>query len=612
MQEEIITSAIDQKDTLALLPTGSGKSICYQVPALASEGLCLVISPLIALMKDQVQQLRKKGITAFAIHTGMSFKEVARTLELATDSNCKLLYVSPERLQTRLFKDYLPSLSISLIAVDEAHCVSQWGYDFRPSYLRIAETREDLPGVPVLALTASATPEVQQDIIQQLRLTNAVTIKGSFAREALSYSCFETGNKPGKMLEILQGVPGCSVVYCKSRKRTVEVARQLQSAGISATYYHAGLDQEDRNERQQLWMGNQVRVMVSTNAFGMGIDKPDVRTVIHYDAPDCLEHYYQEAGRAGRDRNKAYAILLYQKTELDQLEIQLEKKYPPLPLIQAVYQAIANYHQIPTGGGEGITYDFELETFCKNFQLDRTPTIAAIQLLQAEGYILMNEAMFHPPKAKFVCDRSWLEILEQQHPEWDELSKTLLRNYEGIFNVPVTISELHLAQQLRWDKEKVREGLLFLHHYGVIKYQPQKECPQLTLLTPRVKAEYVRIDQQKVQLRKKKESERISHFLKYINTNSCRSSYIGHYFGDNDMKACGICDNCIENKKRQHNTLDLQKEILAKVSQGAFHLPEMEKLFDNLVTKDQLWSVIEYLRAEQKISIDPNGLISKR
>ncbi|HEY8399331.1 MAG TPA: ATP-dependent DNA helicase RecQ, partial [Flavihumibacter sp.] len=340
LQEDIIRAALDKKDCLALLPTGSGKSVCFQVPTMAMEGVCLVISPLIALMKDQVNQLQKKGISALAIHTGMSFKEVARTMELAINNHIKFLYVSPERIQTNLFKEYLHSLPVCLIAVDEAHCVSQWGYDFRPHYLQIASLREYLPKVPILALTASATPFVQQDIISQLQLKDAVLLKGSFSRDNLSYSCFEVPNKLQKVLEIFTKVEGTGIVYCRSRKRTVDLCRQLQQHGLTATFYHAGLSQEERNERQADWTANKVRIMVSTNAFGMGIDKPDVRTVIHYDVPDCLENYYQEAGRAGRDRRKAYAVLLFQQHDLTELEAQLSRKFPSLETIRKVYQSM--------------------------------------------------------------------------------------------------------------------------------------------------------------------------------------------------------------------------------------------------------------------------------
>jgi ATP-dependent DNA helicase RecQ len=373
LQAEIIESILAKKDTLALLPTGGGKSICFQVPALLQPGLCLVISPLIALMRDQVDQLRKKNITAFAIYAGMDRKEVRTTLITAAESNCKFLYVSPERLETVLFQEYLPALSISLIAVDEAHCISQWGYDFRPSYLRIAALKEQLPGIPVLALTASATPEVQKDICEKLLFGESHRcFRQSFARPNLSYSVFGVDPVLPKLLQILQNVPGSSIVYCRSRKRTEEIASQLVAKGIKADWYHAGLSTNERQKKQEDWQENRLPVMVCTNAFGMGIDKPDVRTVIHCGIPDCLESYYQEAGRAGRDRQKAYAVLLFTKREYDELSGLSDLRFPTLSTIKKVYQALANYLQLPSGTGAGQYYDFELSEFTKQFSLSAT------------------------------------------------------------------------------------------------------------------------------------------------------------------------------------------------------------------------------------------------
>ncbi|HRE39678.1 MAG TPA: ATP-dependent DNA helicase RecQ, partial [Chitinophagaceae bacterium] len=342
LQEEIINSVLHGKDTLALMPTGGGKSLCYQVPALVKPGLCLVISPLIALMKDQVENLRKKGITAYAIFSGMSRKEVINIFNVATESNCKFLYVSPERLETALFKEYLPGLDINLIAVDEAHCISQWGYDFRPPYLRIAALRKELPGVPMLALTASATPDVQNDICKKLEFTDKQVFRQSFERPNLSYSCFKVDSKINKIIEVLQKVPGSSIVYCKSRKRTKEISELLRLQNISSDFYHAGLVQEERNKKQEAWIGNKTRVIVCTTAFGMGIDKPDVRTVIHADVPDCLENYYQEAGRAGRDGKTSYAVLLYDNRDLHELEEMADLRFPGLDDIRNVYQSVAN------------------------------------------------------------------------------------------------------------------------------------------------------------------------------------------------------------------------------------------------------------------------------
>ncbi|ULQ52552.1 RecQ family ATP-dependent DNA helicase [Flavihumibacter fluvii] len=608
LQEEIIRSVLDRNDTLALLPTGSGKSVCYQVPALANEGICLVISPLIALMKDQVQQLRKKGISALALHTGMSYKEITKTMELAVNGKIKLLYLSPERLQTRVFKDYLPEMPVSLVAIDEAHCVSQWGYDFRPSYLQIASLRQSLPQVPILALTASATPMVREDIIQQLTLRKAKVIKGSFAREALSYSCFKEDNKMQKLLNILEQVDGCSIVYCKSRKRTADICKYLQEKGLSATYYHAGLDQEERNERQQQWTSNQCRIMVSTNAFGMGIDKPDVRTVVHFDVPDCLENYYQEAGRAGRDQQKAFAVLLYHLQELDELDHQLEKKYPEIATIRNVYQSLANFLQIPSGTGEGNSYDFDLTLFCNNFNIDRAIAVNALQILQADGYCALNESVFVPSKVQFTADRQWLENFEQQYPRLEPLIKALLRNYEGIFSYPAIISELFLARLLRLDKELVINDLFLLNQHGVINYIPRKDQPQLVLLTERVRVEYLKIDQQSLEKRKQLALERLRKFRLYIENTSCRSVFIGNYFGDEDIKDCGVCDNCLQRKKQAISIDQINKAILLLLQQQPQRADTIRQHLPFSCDDSLLWRSLNYLIAEQKVQVKTDGV----
>ncbi|HWC52926.1 MAG TPA: ATP-dependent DNA helicase RecQ, partial [Chitinophagaceae bacterium] len=403
LQKEIIESILEGKDTLALMPTGGGKSLCYQIPALAKEGMCLVISPLIALMKDQVENIRKKGITAFAIYSGMSRKEIMNTLKVATNSNCKFLYVSPERLETALFKEYLPGMDINLIAVDEAHCISQWGYDFRPPYLRIAALREELPDIPVLALTASATPEVQEDICEKLKFKNQNIFRQSFERPNLSYSVFEVDSKINKIIEILKKVPGSAIVYCKSRKRTKEISELLHLQNISSDYYHAGLAQEDRNRKQEEWIQNKTRVIVCTNAFGMGIDKPDVRTVIHADVPDCLENYYQEAGRAGRDGKKSFAVLLYDEKDLHELEELTTQRFPPLSEIRNVYQAVSNYLQIPSDSGQGESYDFDIADFIKKFKLNSHTVLFSLKALEQEGWLAFNEQVFIPSAVQFTA-----------------------------------------------------------------------------------------------------------------------------------------------------------------------------------------------------------------
>ena len=440
LQEDIINAILSGKDTLALMPTGGGKSLCYQVPAMAMEGTCLVISPLIALMKDQVENLRKKNITAFAIYSGMSRKEVINTLKVVTESNCKFLYVSPERLETILFREYLPGMLIKLVAVDEAHCISQWGYDFRPSYLRIASLRDELPDVPLLALTASATPDVQNDICEKLQFEKSTIFRQSFERANLSYSVFRVDSRINKIIEIIKKVPGTSIVYCKSRKRTKEISELLQLQNIPADYYHAGLLQEERNRKQEAWINNKISVIVCTNAFGMGIDKPDVRTVIHADIPDCLENYYQEAGRAGRDGKASYAVLLYDEKELQELDEMEAIRFPSIDEIRQVYLAVANYLQVPAGTGAGQYYDFDIADFLKKFKLNSNTTIYSLKALEQEGRLTLNEQVFRPGTVQFTVTKDHLYDFEKDNPKLEPLVKTLLRAYEGIFDYPSFIS----------------------------------------------------------------------------------------------------------------------------------------------------------------------------
>ncbi|HEY0041376.1 MAG TPA: ATP-dependent DNA helicase RecQ, partial [Flavisolibacter sp.] len=407
-QEDIIQSVLTGKDTLALLPTGGGKSICYQVPALAQEGICIVVSPLIALMKDQVENLKKRGIGALVIYSGMQRKDIIRTLENARQDYFKFLYVSPERLETSLFKEYLPALDVNLIAVDEAHCVSQWGYDFRPSYLKISALRDELPNIPLLAVTASATEAVQKDICDKLHFKQPAIFRQSFERENVSYSVFQVYAKATKLVDILKKVQGSSIVYCKSRKRTSEVAYLLQMHGLSASYYHAGLSQDERSKRQTDWIDNKTRIIVCTNAFGMGIDKPDVRTVIHIDAPDCLENYYQEAGRCGRDGKKAYAVLLYDGKDVEELENLHVNRYPPFETIKQVYDALGNFLQIPVHNGQDKSYNFRFEDFVRNFKLNTHQALYALQAMESDGWIEYNEKNFTPSTLGFTTSKEGL------------------------------------------------------------------------------------------------------------------------------------------------------------------------------------------------------------
>ncbi len=616
MQEDVINSVLTGKDTLALMPTGGGKSLCYQVPAMQLEGTCLVISPLIALMKDQVENLRKRGITAYAIYSGLSRKEVINILKTVSESNCKFLYVSPERLETALFREYLPGLGISLLAVDEAHCISQWGYDFRPPYLRIAALRDELPHVPVLALTASATRDVQDDIC--LRLTPAnekpawQIFRQSFERPNLAYQVIATDSVHFSASQLLAKSTGCGIVYCKSRRRTKEIADLLRAQGISADFYHAGLTQEERTRKQDEWINNRTRIMVCTNAFGMGIDKPDVRLVVHADLPDCLENYYQEAGRGGRDGKPSSALLLLTPAATDDLVASIERRFPPLADIRHVYQCVANYLQLHPGQGAGEYFDFDLGDFIKKFRIDSFTALHSLQALEQDGWLSFNEQVFLPASLQFSVTKNALYQYEQDTPADDPILKILLRTYEGIFDQPVFISEKLLSGKLRMELDTFKQRLSLLHQRGVVDYRPQKENPQLLFLRARVRTEELRIDMEAAALRKKKYRERVMKMVAYTETTTiCRSRYIGNYFGDEAMNDCGICDNCLRtrNEKLTRGGFEeVRKSVLELLAAGPLQAHDLlTKL--QAVENEQLQQVLDFLQNEQKIRCSATGIV---
>ena len=615
LQEDIIQSVLDGNDTLALMPTGGGKSLCYQVPAMFNDGICLVISPLIALMKDQVENLRKKNITAYAIYSGMSRKEVIRTFITAAESNCKFLYVSPERLETSLFKEYLPSLNISLIAVDEAHCVAQWGYDFRPPYLRIADIRTELPGIPLLALTASATPEVQLDICEKLtgpQHGDWKTFRQSFERANLSYSVFQVDSKINKIIDVLKKVKGTAIVYCKSRKRTQDIAALLQLQEIHADFYHAGLAQDERTKKQEDWINNKTRVIVCTNAFGMGIDKPDVRVVVHADVPDCLENYYQEAGRAGRDGKIAYAVLLYNEPDLHDLEEMGRQRFPSLGDIREVYQSVANYLQLPTGVGEGEYYDFDLPDMLKKFRLSAHLTLYSLKALEQEGWLSFNEQVFMPAICRFTIGKGELYLFEQSHPDLEPLIKALLRGYEGIFDYPTAISEKLLAGMLKKDDAFIKQQLSVLVQYGIIDYHPQKDKPQLLLLRNRIRVEDLQINVAAYEKRKQQFLRRMRQMIEFVQEQSeCRSKIIAGYFGDDKVPACGVCDNCLRTKASPLSKEEfklLHHRIINMVRYEPLDPKELLQRLGN-VEQEKAWKVIDFLQSENKIELDAGGKV---
>lgn len=611
-QLAIIEAVLAGKDALAILPTGGGKSICYQVPALQLSGICLVISPLIALMRDQVENLRSKQITAYALYSGMSRKEVINTLQVASSSNCKFLYVSPERIESDLFQEYLPGLNIQLIAVDEAHCISQWGYDFRPPYLRIAQLRAQLPDVPIMALTASATPVVQQDIIDKLQLVNPAWIKQSFARPNLSYSAFEVEIAIPKISNILQQVKGSSIIYCRTRKRTQEIASLLKAQGIEASFYHAGLEAQVRQERQAAWKNNQTSVMVCTNAFGMGIDKSDVRTVIHVGLPDCLENYYQEAGRAGRDGKKSYAVLLFTAGDKNELFASIVERFPSLESIREVYQAIANYLQLPVGSGEGQYFDFDWSAFIHRFKLPAPLVLHALKILGQEGWVEYNDAVFIPPRIQFVAPRILLESLEQADPDLDRLSKTLLRTYSGIYDQPVNISEKQIASLLKCSLEEIQTQLQDLQNRGILTCYPQKEEPQLFFPVPRIRAEELVINQGNLQSRKKQYEERLRAMLDYAaNSSACRSQLLASYFGDLSSKPCGTCDNCLRQKKHSLTSIEFEEiktKLMQRLQKGPLSYTELMAVLKHK-KEVHVMEVLDFLQAEEIIQLKKDGTV---
>jgi ATP-dependent DNA helicase RecQ len=615
LQQDIISAVMEGKDVLALLPTGGGKSVCFQIPALAKEGLCLVISPLIALMKDQVENLKRRNIMALSIHSGMTYFEVKQTLQNAAFGTYKFLYVSPERLETALFKEYLPALNLNLIAVDEAHCISQWGYDFRPPYLRIANIRMEKQGVPVVALTASATPMVQADICEKLLFKDTNIFRQSFEKPNLSFSVFKADSKFNKLLEIIRKVPGTVIVYCRNRKRTKEIANLLTLNNISADFYHAGLLQEERNKKQEDWIQNKIRIIVCTNAFGMGIDKPDVRVVIHMDIPDNLENYYQEAGRAGRDGKKAYAVLLYTLAELEELKKLPDIKYPAVSEIKKIYQALANHLQIPTGNGEGVYYDFNINDFVKNFKLDIFLVINAIKALEQEAILTFNEQVFLPPKVGFTSDKDDLIAFETAHPHAENLIKSLLRSYEGIFDNEVSVNEKLLSRLTSIPPEELTTQIKELEAFGIINYHPQKETPQIFFLQNRAPAQHLVFKHEDYLKRKQQYQLRIDAMEKFITLKqNCRSQYIGNYFGDVNMKKCGVCDNCLQQKNVQLSAEEfthLSKKILLQIDGNA---TEITLLLDNLigVQKDKVWKVLDYLQEEGKVTVNEEGKLRTR
>lgn len=558
LQEDIIQSVLDGNDTLALLPTGGGKSLCFQVPALCREGVCIVISPLIALMKDQVHNLVRRNIPAAAIFSGMHYRDIDRILDNCVFGGIKLLYLSPERLTTDLAKERIKRMNVNLIAVDEAHCVSQWGYDFRPPYLKIKELREILPQTAVLAVTATATQEVVLDIQEKLDFKRPKIFQRSFVRENLAYVVLSEENKLDKLNDIVQKVKGSGVVYVRNRKLTKEVARFLLQNQVSADFYHAGLTPEQRAARQDAWVAGKTRIMVCTNAFGMGIDKPDVRTVVHLDLPDSLEAYFQEAGRAGRDGKKAYAVLLFSNQDKAALEKNFESSYPDLKDIRQVYQALGSYYQVATGGGAGQSFDFDIVDFCNNFKLEPLKTFSCLKSLEQEGWIALSEAVWLPSSFTILLSREKLYDFQLKNPKFDLIVKTLLRTSEGAFLHQVKVQENTLAKFLKIETPVFVAALQQLHKEGIIDYRPAKDQPQLTFAKERVDAANLSLDMKMYNFRKERQRARIEKSIEYATTTVCRSVQLLRYFGEN-AEPCGSCDVCLGRTQADLSTEEFER-----------------------------------------------------
>lgn len=551
LQGQVINSVLEGNDTLALMPTGGGKSICFQVPQLMKEGLALVVSPLVALMKDQVQNLADRGIKAISIHSGMSRREVDMALNNAVyDEQVKFLYVSPERLATNLFSSYLNVLPISTIVVDEAHCISQWGYDFRPDYLQIGKIRERVDA-PVLALTATATPQVCEDIMDKLAFRDRVLFKSDFERANLNYIVRESADKMGQLLSVCRGVPGTGIVYMRNRAKCEEMAAALKAAGISADFYHAGLQSISRNERQQDWKSGKTRVMVCTNAFGMGIDKPDVRFVVHLDIPDSPEAYFQEAGRAGRDGKTAYAVLVYNQQDISRLNQMVDLSFPPLDYVEDIYQKIHIFYEIPYEHGEGRELKFHLEDFCRQFSLQRAKTHYAVQYLDRIGQISYSEDVEIPTRVKIIPDRQALYSIELPHPQMVSLLELLMRNYTGIFSYAVPVDEQSLGRSLGLSVPQLRVLLYETSLEHVIKYIPCDVSTVVFLRHPRLRPGDVDLKPLYYKRLREAAQERAAQMEQYCtSTDECRSARLIRYFGQEEVRDCGVCDVCRARKGR--------------------------------------------------------------
>lgn len=583
LQEEIIRSVLDGHDTLALMPTGGGKSICFQVPAMVKPGICIVVTPLIALMKDQVENLKAKGIEAIAIFSGMTKREVDIALDNCIYGRIKFLYLSPERLASELVQERIRYMNVVLFAVDEAHCISQWGYDFRPAYLNIAMLRSLHPGVPFLALTATATARVVDDIQEKLGFTARNVLKKSFLRDNLAYMVVEAEDKIGRMLRVIRKLGGSGIVYVRNRRETQEVTRILLHEGVSADFYHAGLETQERARKQEAWKNNTTRVIVATNAFGMGIDKPDVRFVIHLDIPDSLEAYFQEAGRAGRDGKKAYAVLLHHESDRDRLRKHFELSFPAIDFIKQVYQQLGNYYQLAYGAGEGIMLDFDVADFCRRYKLDVIMTLNALKFLERDGWISVSENVYLPSRVKLETSQQDLYRFQVENAAYDGFIKTILRSYGGAFDYFVPIREHELARRMGKSVKAITEMLEYLQKVGILTYLQQTDGPQLQFLRPRMDNNRLYVDSQYLRDRKATKQEQLDAVFRYLDVKNCRSMQLLAYFGEQNSAPCGSCDRCVNDRREVDAEQRLMAELVDVLADGAMTI-------DQLVTSMQTGS----------------------
>ena len=592
------------------MPTGGGKSITFQVPALAMEGICIVVTPLIALMKDQVDNLRRLGIKATAVYSGR--QEIIAQLENCIFGDYKFLYVSPERLGTDIFKSKLQAMNVCLLVIDESHCISQWGYDFRPSYLSIADIREELPGVPVLALTATATPEVVNDIQERLHFREKNVFRKSFVRKNLSYIVRQTEDKINSLIYILGKVPGTAIVYVRNRKRTKEIAVLLQQAGISADFFHAGLNRDDKNLRQSRWKNNECRVIVSTNAFGMGIDKPDVRLVVHMDMPGSLEEYYQEAGRAGRDEQRAYAVALCSNIDCTKLKKRLADEFPDRDFISRVYDALGNYYQIAMGFGLDTVHDFSLVDFCTAYKFSHLQAHHALKILELAGYIEYTEEQENASRLVFTATRDELYKYLHKDKKTDEVIQTILRSYTGLFSDYVYINEGLISTRTGLSQQEIYEVLVGLSKYRIVNYIPHKKTPLIIYTRTREEIKYLSIPRSAYEERKERFESRINRVMEYINENRiCRSRMLISYFGEKGTSDCGCCDVCLAKNDSglNNHTFNTIRDALQKaLTDGP---QEAKKLTENLpFPADKIITVIRYLADHDEHFSLEDGIIS--